>query len=685
MRLGIRTKQIGGVTAIVGIAVVALSALYVTRLSRVVLQESQSRGELLANAIYNRSREVVTTAGDPYAALGADPGLLSILKSSLYGANVTDAAIVDKRGVVVAHSDLSQLGSTPPARADLAPLVDAPPLEKLRVIYSREGQNLEIRRQMTLGDEAFGSIRIGLSTLLMKKELTESLRPTLYTAAGSLVIAVFVAALLAQLLLRPIHVIRSGLTRLGKGEFGVTLDLPPGDEFGELGTYFNNISQQLSADRTLLAGQKANLQSAVEHLEDAVALFNPSGELLFSNPAMQPLLPADAMGRALQGLLPTGHPYRTLVEETLATRRSRGPVQVNLPGVVSRDSGIVARPSGIVARDSVLGIRESGIRELKAVEGGDSESRIPDPESELLVMTHAIAGTDGELVGVLLVARNLAYLSQMQSTIAYSRKLVALGRLTAGIAHEVKNPLNAMMIHLELLRTKIRNAGMAAAPQAIAAAGGTGDTRRGRADAAGPLVVATSARAGLPQPIQGALEHVEVIETEIRRLDEVVQGFLKFTRPEDLRLQPVTVVTLFEELLPLIAPEAQQNNVRVTIDCHASVPSVNADAAMMRQVFLNLANNACQAMPNGGTLRLTCGPASKRRVEVKFVDSGVGIPPENLGKIFDLYFTTKDHGTGLGLSMVYRIVQLHDGDVEVQSTPGHGTTFRILLPRANER
>ena len=107
-------------------------------------------------------------------------------------------------------------------------------------------------------------------------------------------------ALLAQLLLRPIHVIRSGLTRLGKGEFGVTLDLPPGDEFGELGSFFNTVSQQLSADRTLLAGQKANLQSAVEHLEDAVALFNPSGELLFSNPAMQPTLPADAIGRALQ-------------------------------------------------------------------------------------------------------------------------------------------------------------------------------------------------------------------------------------------------------------------------------------------------------------------------------------------------------------------------------------------------
>src|SRR5690606_22590057 len=143
------------------------------------------------------------------------------------------------------------------------------------------------------------------------QEVNASLRPALATAAVALAVSVLVAAFLAQLLLRPIHVIRSGLTRLGKGEFGVTLDLPQRDEFGELGTFFNTVSQQLSADRSLLAGQKANLQSAVEHLEDAVALFNPSGELLFSNPAMQPILPADAIGRALQGLLPTGHPYRT--------------------------------------------------------------------------------------------------------------------------------------------------------------------------------------------------------------------------------------------------------------------------------------------------------------------------------------------------------------------------------------
>ena len=635
MRLSIKAKQIAAVTTIVGLAVVMLSAVHVTRLARVVLHESEARGQLLANAIFHRAREVVVTgAGDPYAALAGDPGLRAILESSIYGESVTGASILDTQGVVRASSDPTQEGKPYPPREDLGSLINADSLDQLRTIYARDGRTLEVRQQMVLGDQPFGSIRIGVSTVLMRQELDASLRPAVNIALASLLIAVMVAAVLAQLFLRPINVIRSGLTRLGKGEFGVTLDLPPGDEFGDLGTFFNTVSQQLSADRSLLAGQKANLQSAVEHLEDAVALFNPSGELLFSNPAMQQKLPVDAIGRALHGLLPEGDPYRKIVEETLATRTSRGPVPL---------------------------VRESP-------EPSSPESRTPNPgQADALLMTHAIEGTDGRLVGVLLVSRDLSYLSRMQSTLAYSRKLVALGRLTAGIAHEVKNPLNAMIIHLELLRTKIRRAAVRKAEPVVVAGG------LGLAEA--PAITGAEA---------DALQHVAVIESEIRRLDEVVQGFLKFTRPEDLRLQPVRVKDLFDEILPLIEPEAQKNNVRVQVDVPPDAPSVNGDAAMLRQVFLNLAINGCQAMPTGGTLRLSCGRASGNRVEVRVQDTGIGIPAEHLSKIFDLYFTTKDHGTGIGLSMVYRIVQLHDGDIEVESTKNRGTTFRVLLPRANE-
>jgi signal transduction histidine kinase/PAS domain-containing protein len=658
MRLSIRFKQIVGVTAIVGLAVVGLSGLYAMRLADVVVNESYSRGLMLAKMTLHLAGGVVTGGGDPYAALRDDPGVRAILESSLYGENVLTAAIVDVNGIVVAHNIRSLVGTTVKPRGDLAALSMDNPINKLWYLYIADEQTIvEVQEQLKRGDEDFGSIRIGVSTTFMREELDHLLRDALVTAAVALGVAVFVAGILAQLLLRPIHVLRSGLTRLGKGEFGVTLDLPPGDEFGELGDFFNTVSQQLSADRTLLAGQKANLQSAVEHLEDAVALFNPSGELLFSNPAMQHIFPADSIGRSLQGLLPGGHPYRTLVEETLATRRSRGPVQVQAhptePIIVPKRAGSGAGATAVVDSAQAVGTK--------------LESRGADEE---LLMTHAIMGTGGELVGVLLNSRNLAHLSRMQSTLAYSRKLVALGRLTAGIAHEVKNPLNAMMIHLELLRTKIRGTlAVAMHPEPVAAAGGMLGLGPGRASP-------------LPAPVQGALEHVSIIESEIRRLDEVVQGFLKFTRPEDLRLQPVKIGALLDEILPVIETEAAKHGVRVTMDAPGSVPAVNGDAAMLRQVFLNLAINACQAMTNGGSLRVTAAQASRGRVEVRVEDTGVGIPPEHLSRVFDLYFTTKERGTGIGLSMVYRIIQMHDGEIEVQSTPGRGTTFRVLLPRA---
>jgi len=658
MRLSIRFKQIVGVTAIVGLAVVGLSGLYAMRLADVVVNESYNRGLMLAKQILHLAGGVGTGGGDPYAALRDDPGVRAILESSLYGENVLTAAIVDVNGMVIAHNIRTLVGTTVKARGDLGALSMDNPIDKLWFLYVADEQTIvEVQEQLKRGDEDFGSIRIGVSTTFMREELDHLLRDALVTMAVALAVAVFVAGILAQLLLRPIHVLRSGLTRLGKGEFGVTLDLPPGDEFGELGDFFNTVSQQLSADRTLLAGQKANLQSAVEHLEDAVALFNPSGELLFSNPAMQHILPADSIGRSLQGLLPTGHPYRTLVEETLATRRSRGPVQVQPhptePITVPKRAGA----------SSAAGTAVESVPEV----GTKLESRAADEE---LLMTHAIMGTGGELMGVLLNSRNLAHLSRMQMTLAYSRKLVALGRLTAGIAHEVKNPLNAMMIHLELLRTKIRGMlAVAMQPEPVAAAGGMLGLGPGRASP-------------LPAPVQGALEHVSIIESEIRRLDEVVQGFLKFTRPEDLRLQPVKMGALLDEILPVIETEASKHGVRVTMDAPGSVPAVNGDAAMLRQVFLNLAINACQAMTNGGSLRVTAAQASRGRVEVRVEDTGVGIPPEHLSRVFDLYFTTKERGTGIGLSMVYRIIQMHDGEIEVQSTPGRGTTFRVLLPRA---
>jgi signal transduction histidine kinase len=381
---------------------------------------------------------------------------------------------------------------------------------------------------------------------------------------------------------------------------------------------------------------------------------------LFANAAMRASWPERVSEHAERlEALPTTHPYRRLVEQALQSRKSQGPVSEEVP---------------------VPGAALDDMNEPNAV--------------EQLVMAHAIEHADRRFLGVMLVARNIAYLSQVQSTIRYSRKLASLGRLLAGVAHEVKNPLNAMTIHLELLKQKLsgsfgamgaralgRGAESAAARTATTGAGGPlGLGGAGSVAVAGGDDVRTTDKVLVDVP--AVMKHVSVISAEIKRLDEVVQGFLKFSRPEELSLEPVDLTSLVNEVAEVVDPQARDANVQVIVDCPATLPGISGDRPMLRQALLNLALNACQAMPNGGSLRFRGRPASDRRVSLAVEDTGVGIPPEHLSRIFDLYFTTRDQGSGIGLSMVYRTVQLHDGSIEVQSTPGHGTVFTLLLPQA---
>ncbi len=496
------------------------------------------------------------------------------------------AAIVDTKGQIIAHSDPTVVNQPLQPAYDLDALLKTGLVDQVKAIYTPGGRTYEFRMPLLLGSSEFGSIRVGISTLFIRQVFDNTLSTPITTVAIVLVVGTLAAMLLAQLVLRPIHVIRSGLARLGRGELDVHVDLPEDSEFGDLGDSFKAVSARLAADRLQLAGQKATLESVVEHLEDAVALFAPDGTLLFANPAMRASFAAQ--GTTLATLLPAGHPYRGLVDRAMAEGASSGPDVVQL-------------------------------------RGGDR-----------LVLTDIVTDGDDGLVGVMLVARNLSYLSQVESTISYSRKLAALGRLSAGIAHEVKNPLNATMIHLELLKMQMAD-----------------------------------------QP--AAMEHVSIIAAQMRRLDEVVQGFLRFTRPEDLKLQKIRIGSVVDELMPVIRAEATSHGVELKIECPPDLPVISADPGLLEQAFLNLAINACQAMPHGGRLRIAAMALPGRRVEVTFEDTGVGIAPEHLARIFDLYFTTKDHGSGIGLSLVYRTVQLHDGEIEVQSVPGRGTTFRLLF------
>jgi signal transduction histidine kinase len=614
--LSIKSRQVAGVTTLVVLIVIALSAYHLATLARFSLQESESRGELLKEAILQRAQAVVPAAKDPYAALREDGGIRSLLQSSIaYSRNVMYAAIVNRDGVAVAHSIASEEGKPIPEQEDLSAILDRNALRLLRTVY-RSDRTFEIRQPLLLGEQQFGSIRIGISTLLVKDELRQAFQAAMQGVLLALVLSTIVAMLLAQWMLRPIHVIQSGLTRLGRGELDVRLDLPEGEEFKNLGSSFDAVSAQLSESRAKALSTPTDFESVVDNLEDAVALFGPDGQLMFCNPAVGAVLPQFASGH-LAGSAPEGDPIRALVERTLASHKAQGPIT---------HSG---------------GHFQTGGRQT--AEEGD----------ELLLMTHPIDDGQGKFVGAMLVARNLGYMNQVHSTLNYSRKLAALGRLMAGVAHEVKNPLNAMTIHLELLRNKLARVPVGAVPNG----GGSEET---------PDVA----------------KHVEIISSEIKRLDEVLNGFLKFARPDELRLQPVQLQAIISDVLTSVTPEAERLRVHVKHECPPDLPPINADPGMLRQALLNLALNACQAMPDGGTLRIASRTTSRDRIEIDIEDTGVGIAPENLQKIFDLYFTTKEKGSGIGLSMVYRIVQLHDGEVEVESTPGRGTRFRLVFPQA---
>lgn len=614
MRLSFQTRQVLGVTLIVACSVLTMSVMHLASQARTLLAESELRGEMLTNSMFQRAFRLVKSRETAAADLQADEGLRAILQSAIgFSQTVSYATITDVRDTALVHSSPTLEGTRVPTQPTLEELLARGPLAQLIGVW--EQRNYEVTQPLLLGDEKFGSIRIGVSTVLIWEQVSEALQPIVAVAALAIVLATGLSWLLARRLVQPIHVLQSGIARLGQGEQDVKLELRD-DEFKDIGSSFNALSQSLTSIRGQLVEQARRAESVVERLEDAVVIVSPEREVVFVNAAMKALLPSFAPGVPIAEAVPEGHVARFLAEQAFETRESAGPILADRATTV-------------------------------------------DEHNQQQWMAHPIDDQSRGFVGVMLVARNVGALSQVQNTLRYSRKLASLNRLLAGVAHEVKNPLNAMTIHLELLRQKLRM-GMS---QPVAA----GD--RGSAG--------TSDRGSIP----ALMSHVSIIGDEIRRLDQVVQGFLRFSRPEELQLEPVDVTALMDDVADVVRPQAEQAgiDVVVTVDGQASV---QADRPMLRQALLNLALNAIEAMPSGGRLTFAARPVSDSQVELGVADTGVGIAPEHLPRVFDLYFTTREQGSGLGLSMVYRTAQLHDGTVHVESSPGRGARFTLTLPRA---
>jgi signal transduction histidine kinase len=244
----------------------------------------------------------------------------------------------------------------------------------------------------------------------------------------------------------------------------------------------------------------------------------------------------------------------------------------------------------------------------------------------------------GRSLGALLTLHDVESVSEIESELELSRRMAAIGRLTSGVGHEVKNPINAIVVHLELLRGKVGSE-------------------------------VTAAR------------HLEIIQSEIQRLDRVVQTLVDFSRPVELKLVDQDMRTIVSSVLMLASAGLESYNVTVVSELPAHPVIVKVDADLVKQALLNVVLNGAQAMAEGGELSVRLAEDGRSAI-IKVQDHGEGIPDEIRSKIFDLYFTTKRDGSGIGLAMTYRILQLHHGQLDVESKVGEGSTFILSLPAA---
>ncbi|TAE75781.1 MAG: PAS domain-containing protein [Verrucomicrobia bacterium] len=249
----------------------------------------------------------------------------------------------------------------------------------------------------------------------------------------------------------------------------------------------------------------------------------------------------------------------------------------------------------------------------------------------------------GATVGWVMLVRDLTTTRQEAEQTLESERLNALTLLAAGVAHEIGNPLNSLDIHLQLLARKLRK---------------------------------------LPPGDRGPLEdHLHTARNEIQRLDTILKQFLQAIRPSTPNRERCDLTAVLRDALRLLEPELESREIAVELDLDANFPRMELDAGQFQQVFYNLLRNAFQAIGSGGGVIRLGAHANDFEATLSIEDNGTGIPPEQMGSLFEPYRTTKQNGTGLGLLIVRRVVREHGGEIEIQSEAGAGTRILIHLPR----
>lgn len=611
MRLSLKVKLTALISLLVLAVALAASTLYVSSLTRQALAEIESRGEYVASATYNQARDALAQArlpaeidpNDPEAVrvfvqstLAQDRGLATSMESAVgYSPTIYYVAITDIEGRVAVHTDPEQVRLPYQQAPRFHELVTDRISSQLRVVYGPP-RIYEIPLPLAIGDRPLGDIRVGVSTLFLRGQITPVLARALLLSGLAVLFATLSAGLLSFRLLRPLETISRGVERMARGETSPGLPLDRKDEWGILSSKLSLLGEQMRGEKAAFVTLKENLDQLFGKLTDGLMLFDQQDRLVLATPVVARFLgrlPDTASNPDVTECFKGDNSLELQIQEAF---RARQPLAAH-------------------------------VVEL------DRNAEIPR-----VAVSVQFVETEGRRVATLVTLRDAATRARLEDQIDITTKLAALGRLTSGMAHEVKNPLNAMVLQLELLKAKLASEGEKVKPQ------------------------------------------IDVLAEEIRRLDRVVKTFLDFTRPIELRPAETDLESLIRDVFTLAEPQAKASSVQLRLDPDGALPRLVVDRDLMKQVLLNLVLNGCQAMPSGG--ELTVKPRTlPGRLELEITDQGAGIPPEARSKIFTLCFTTKPEGTGVGLAIAYRIIQLHNGSIDFESEVGRGTTFRISLPR----
>jgi signal transduction histidine kinase len=604
-----KTIIVVGITFMVTVMVTAFSYLYISQILRqriTYAYESASRlTQQLAYFAGNDLPDLSSTridTNDPAAVrralaeyLPMDTNILNNLESDVaLWPFIYDASIVDANGKALLHTNPQLLGKPFAARADFHTVMTARSWQQLRLVYSPAAV-YDVNFPLQLNGAPFGTIHIGVSTVFLQSEITPRLIHALYFSITSIFASLLLAAGVSNLALGPLKKISRNLDSVSAGTTeALSGNESEHDEFGLVTLKIANLGRQMRDSREIFSALKDNVDQLMSKLQDGLMLFARDSRVVLVSAPVERFL---------------GRPRGELLGRTVRE-------------VFFRDT-----PLGATVLDAFEHRNTLSQREFVAAAGRRIQVSLDFVQEK------------STQIGALLIMRDAESVRRIGDEIEMSRRLSASGRVTGGVAHEVKNPINAIVLHLQLLQNKLAQLDP--------------DTRR----------------------------HMDIIGSEIHRLDRVVQTLVDFMRARELHLVQVDLRRLLDEVAMLATPDAEQHGVTIQRDVPGQPLPIKADLDFMKQALLNVVLNGIQAMPQGGLLTISAR-RDGNAVVAEICDRGMGIAQDVQDKIFELYFTTKKDGNGIGLAQTYQILQWHYGLVEFESKEGEGTKFRFRIPLA---